>query len=84
MSNDGNRGYNGGLNQDNSGNDGNQLINQGRTRGYQEHNQYLQGCISVGNRTYYLGNNQGNGGNGGRNTGFNQDNSSNRGNQLIN
>ena len=84
QSNDGNRGYNGGINQDNSSNDGNQLINQGNRGGNQVHNQYLRGCIGVGNTRTFWGSNQNNDGNGGYNRGFNQDNSGNQGNQIIN
>lgn len=79
LSNTGNRGYNRGRNQDNSGNEANAIINQ-----RQGQNQYYQHCLNIDVHQHYFGNNQSNSGNGGYNSGFTQDNSGNEGNLVVN
>lgn len=82
--NTGNRGHNRGVNQDNSGNSGNQLVNQRGKRGYRVNNQYYWGNSNTNNSESYRGVNQANSGNQGLNDGFNQDNNTNSGNQVVN
>lgn len=84
LSNSGNRGHNSKFNQDNSGNEGNQMINQGIMGKNQGHSQYYRNCTNIEIHLYYQGNNQGNSGNSGYNDGFNQDDSGNAGNQMVN
>jgi len=82
--NSGNSKYNGDFNQDNSTNDGNEIINQHGNRGHRQNNQSLRSCSIGSDNLFYRGHNQGNSGNDGYNRGFNQDNSANNGNQIIN
>lgn len=82
--NNGNQGYNRGVNQNNGGNNGNQLVNQRSKRGYRINNQYRWGNSNINNYASHQGVNQGNTGNQGLNDGFNQDNDTNNGNQVVN
>lgn len=81
--NSGNHGYNRGYNEDNSSNSANQIINRRSAIQYRRNNQYYQiHSENSGNLRYY-GYRQANSGNSGYNSGFNRDNSSNFGNQII-
>ena len=84
LGNTGNQGHNRNIDQDNSVNGGNQMINQGRRRGFWRNNQYYWGEGNGRNILIYNGYNEGNSGNQGLNDGINQDNSTNSGNQLVN
>jgi hypothetical protein len=80
----GNDSYNRGHNQDNSSNGGNQLIVSPRLSEYRRINQYSVGNSNYHNSfTHWGGYNQHNSGNSGHNSGLNQDNSENGGNQII-
>ncbi|MEO7020323.1 MAG: hypothetical protein ABI234_09260 [Ktedonobacteraceae bacterium] len=83
--NSGNQGENHGFNQDSSSNRGNAISSQRKAIGLQANNQILQGDNSGGDSsTSTIGFDQGNTGNQGYNTGLNQDNSANSGNQVNN
>ena len=82
--NSGNSGINDGFNQNNNGNGGNQFIHVRETDGPLRINQFMCGTSYSDNYTVNVGVNQANSGNSGFNRGFNQDNSVNSGNQIIN
>ena len=82
--NSGNSRYNGGFNQDNSSNLGNQIIHRRGLRERRRNNQFLRSSSFNSSNLYYQGHDQGNSGNSGYNHGYNQDDSSNGGNQIIN
>lgn len=83
--NSGNQGLNQGFSQNSGLNRGNQLSSQQKHTGYQQNNQSLTSSGSGGgNTTTFNGSNQGNSGNQGINTGLNQDNANNGGNQVNN
>jgi hypothetical protein len=82
--NDGNQGVNRGVNIDNSTNEGNRVSNRHCTKRCQENNQYYQARKIHSSNLYYRGVYQGNDGNSGFNSGFNEDNSTNEGNQVNN
>lgn len=82
--NSGNHGHNRGYNEDNSSNAGNQIINRRYLRGYQRNNQHHRLISNNSGNLHYFGYEQGNSGNSGGNSGFNRDDSSNLGNQIIN
>ncbi len=84
LGNTGNQGYNRNVNQGNSTNGGNSLINQSLRRGYRRNNQFYWGQGNNSNTLIYEGDNEGNSGNQGLNDGINQDNSTNAGNQVVN
>lgn len=52
--------------------------------GRQINNQFFRACVNNTNNKYYRGRDQGNSGNNGVNHGYNEDNSSNATNQVIN
>lgn len=82
--NTGNPGDNDGDAQDNSINNGNQVILRRGSGGAYPVNQLFCGSSDNGNDVLFVGENQGNSGNEGYNRGSNQDNSTNNGNQIVN
>ena len=82
--NTGNQAVNQGFSQDNSINAGNEVSGQRKNIQYQQNIQNFEGGSGGGGSATFIGDNQGNSGNEGFNTGFNQDNANNSGNQVNN